>query len=154
MKYGAEGLLSHEDLFQYLYFLRQSPIWDNCAYQSCSDCSDDMYMRNASRVRTLLNSVVDEIWWEERLSPYNHNPHFPYFVTHFTDGMPICSVGGDLSDVLFNPKYTGHVYKITVAVDNLGNVVCICDLVLGTSAKCYDLGSTWSFANTWAVFQF
>ena len=53
--------------------------------------------------RTLLNSVVDKIWWEERLSPYNHNPHFPYFVTHFTDSMPICSVGGDLSDVLFNP---------------------------------------------------
>ena len=24
MKYGAEGLLSREDLFQYLYFLRQS----------------------------------------------------------------------------------------------------------------------------------
>ena len=41
-----------------------------------------MYMRNVSRVRTLLNSVVDEMWWEERLSPYNHNTHFPYFVTH------------------------------------------------------------------------
>ena len=50
-------------------------------------------MANVSRVRTLLNSLVDEIWWEERLSPYNHNPHFPYFVTHFTDSMPICSAG-------------------------------------------------------------
>ena len=72
--------------------------------------------------------MVDETWWEERLSPYNHNPHFPYFVTHFTDGMPICSVARDLSDVLFNPKYAGHVYKITVAVDNLGKIVWICDL--------------------------
>ena len=71
---------------------------------------------------------------KERLSPYNHNPHFPYFVTHFTDSMPICSVGGELSDVLFNPKYAGHIYKVTVAVDNLGNIVWICDLMPGTSA--------------------
>ena len=42
--------------------------------------------------------------------------------------------GGDLSDVLFNPKYTGHVYKITVALDNLGNIVWIYDLMPGTSA--------------------
>ena len=27
---------------------------------------------------------------------------------------------GDVGGVLFNPKYAGHVYKITVAVDNLG----------------------------------
>ena len=72
MKYGAEGLLSREDLFQYLYFLRQSPGWNRCAYQSRSYCADDVYMRNVSRVRTLSNSVVDEIWWEESLSPYNH----------------------------------------------------------------------------------
>ena len=73
MKYRAEGLLSREDLFQYFYFLQQSPSWDNCAYQSRSDCSDDVYMQNFSRVRTLLNSVVDEIWWDERLSPYNRH---------------------------------------------------------------------------------
>ena len=109
MKYGVEGLLSREDLFQCLYFLRQSPGWDNCAYQSRSDCWDNVYMQNVSRVRTFLNSLVDEIWWEERLSLYDHNPHFPYFVTHFTDSMPICPVGGDLSHVLFNPKYASHV---------------------------------------------
>ena len=39
-----------------------------------------------------------------------------------------------LSDVLFNPKYAGHIYKVTVAVDNLGNIVWICDLMPGTSA--------------------
>ena len=63
-------------------------------------------MRNVSLVPTLLNSVADEIWWDERFSPYNHNPHFPYLVTHFTDSMPICSVGGDLSSVLFNARST------------------------------------------------
>ena len=50
MKYGTEGLPSRKDLFQYLYFLRQSLSWDNCRYQSCSNCSDDVYMRNVSRV--------------------------------------------------------------------------------------------------------
>ena len=39
-----------------------------------------------------------------------------------------------MCDVLLNPKYTGHVYKVTVAVDNLGNVVWICDLMPGKSA--------------------
>ena len=39
-----------------------------------------------------------------------------------------------ICDVLLNPKYTGHVYKVTVAVDNLGNIVWICDLMPGKSA--------------------
>ena len=72
---------------------------------SCSDCSDDIFVRNVARVREYLNAVIDEIWWSDRLSPYNHNAHFPYFVvTHYTDSMPICTVGGTLSDVLFNPQ--------------------------------------------------
>ena len=61
-------------------------------------------------------------------------PHFPYLVTHFTDAMPISSIGGALSDILFNPKYAGCVRKITVAVDHLGNIVWICPVLPGTSA--------------------
>ena len=61
-------------------------------------------------------------------------PHSPYFVTHFTDAMPISSIGGALSDILFNPKYAGCVWKITVAVDHLGNIVWICLVLPGTSA--------------------
>ena len=30
----------------------------------------------------------------QRLSPYNHTPYFPYFLTHFVDSMPICSGWG------------------------------------------------------------
>ena len=37
-------------------------------------------------------------------------------------------------DVLFNPKYAGCVYKVTVAIDRLGNIVWICPLAPGTSA--------------------
>ena len=61
-------------------------------------------------------------------------PHFPYLVTHFTDAMPISSIGGALSDILFNPKYAGCVWKITVAVDHLGNIVWICPVLPATSA--------------------
>ena len=135
LKYGAQGLLSREDLFQYLFFLTQSPTWDNSAHMSRSDSSDDIYMQNVGRVRAYLNAMINEIWWPDRLSPYNHNPHFPYLVTHYTNSMPICTVGGTLSDVLFNPKYASHVYKVTVVVDNLGNIVWIRDLMPGTTAN-------------------
>ena len=85
-------------------------------------------------VRSYLNGVVAEIRWAERLSEWNHVPHFPYFVTHYVDSMPIASIGGILCDVLFNPKYAGCVYKVTVAIDSLGNIVWICPLAPGTSA--------------------
>ena len=75
------------------------------------------------RVRSYLNGVVAEIRWAERLSEWNHVPHFPYFVTHYVDSMPIASIGGTRCDVLFNPKYAGCVYKVTVAIDSLGNIV-------------------------------
>ena len=52
--------------------------------------------------------------------------HLPYFVTHYVDSMPIASIGGILCDVLFNPKC---VYKVTVAIDSLGNIVWICGAV-------------------------
>ena len=29
-----------------------------------------------------------------RLNPFNHCPHFPFFMTQFTDSMPISSIGG------------------------------------------------------------
>ena len=45
-----------------------------------------------------------------------------------------------ICDVLLNPKYTGHVYKVTVAVGNLGNIVWICVLMPGKSGGCYDFG--------------
>ena len=48
--------------------------------------------------------------------------------------MPIASIGGILCDVLFNSKYAGCVYKVTVAIDSLGNIVWICPLAPGTSA--------------------
>ena len=47
--------------------------------------------------------------------------------------MPISSIGGALLDVLFNPKYAGHIWKLTVVVDHLGNIVWIGPLMPGTA---------------------
>ena len=35
---------------------------------------------------------------------------------------------------MWNPKYASRVYKVTVAVDMLGNIIWICPLAPGTSA--------------------
>ena len=71
------------------------------------------------RVRSYLNGVVAEIRWAERLSEWNHVPHFPYFVTHYVDSMPIASIGGILCDVMFNPKYAGCIYKVRLPLTAL-----------------------------------
>ena len=68
-------------------------------------------------------STVDEIRWDDRLCLFSHNHHFPYFVTHFANSFPIASIGGVYSDVLFNPKHAGCVYKVTLAIYNLGSTV-------------------------------
>ena len=78
--------------------------------------------------------VVQEIRWADRSNPFNHCPHFPFFMMHFTDSMPISCIGGIWSADLWNPKYASHVYKVTVAVDMLGNIIWICPLAPGTSA--------------------
>ena len=78
-----------------------------------ASCSSESYLVQA----------VDEIKWEDRLCKFNHNPHVPYLVTHFTDSMPVASIGGALSNALWNPKYATDVFKVTVANDNLGNSV-------------------------------
>ena len=70
--------------------------------------------------------MVDEVHWSECLNKFNQNPHFPYLVTHFTDAMPIYSIGGALYNVLFNPKYVGCVWKVTVVVDSQGNLPYKC----------------------------
>ena len=89
--------------------------------------------RSVSRVREYLNHVVQEIRWADRLNPFSHCPHFPFFMTQFTDSMPISSIGMIWSANLWDPKYAAHVYKVTVAIDMLGNIIWICPLAPVTS---------------------
>ena len=95
--------------------------------------SEDAWWASVHCVRSHLNGVIAEIRWPKRLSEWDHVPHFPYFVPHSVDSMPIASIGGILCDVLFNTKYAGCVYKVTVAMDSLGNIIWICPLAPGTS---------------------
>ena len=64
--------------------------------------------------------------WPLELGLGTHNPRFVAW--------PIGCIGGILCDVLFNPKYAGCIYKVTVPIDSLGNIVWICPLAPGTSA--------------------
>ena len=106
-------------------------------------CSEEAWWASVHRVRSYLNGVVAEIRWEERLSEWNHVPHFLYFVTPYVDSMPIASIGGIFCDVLFNPKYAGCVYKVTVAIDSLGNIVWICGAVWSPNSKGVSNGCGW-----------
>ena len=77
--------------------------------------------------------IMDEVRWSDHLNKNSHSPHFSYLVTHFTDSMPISSIGGALSDVLFNLRYAGNIWKLTIAVDHEGKIVWIGPLMPGTA---------------------
>ena len=49
------------------------------------------------RVRNFLNHLVQEITWADKLNHFKHCPHFPFFMTHFTDSMTICFIEGIFS---------------------------------------------------------
>ena len=132
MKYGHPELLDRCFVF---FWMRHTPPAKSGAYMSCTEgCSEVAWWQSVGRVCEYLNHVVQEIRWADRLNPFNHCPHFPLLVTHFTDSMPIRSIGGIWSADPWNPKYAAHVYKVTVAVDMLGNIIWICPLTPGTSA--------------------
>ena len=134
MKYGHPELLDRESLFRFFFWMKHTPPAESGAFMSHAEGSEVAWRQSVARAREYLNHVVQEIRWADRLNPFNHCPHFPFFMTHFTDSMPISSIGGIWSADLWNPKYASHVYKVTVAVDMLGNIVWICPLAPGTSA--------------------
>ena len=125
LKYGHSGL-------SFFFWMKHTPLAHSGTFMSRSmGCSGGTWQQSVARVRELLDHVVQEIRWANRL---NHCPHFPFFMTHFTDSMPITSIGGMWSVDLRNPKYASHVFKVAVAVGMLGNMVWICPLVLRTFA--------------------
>ena len=83
-------------------------------------CLEAAWRQSVARVRDYLNHVVQEIRWADKLNPFNHCPHFPFFMTHFTDSMPISSIGDTWSTDPWNSKYASRVSNLTVAVGMLG----------------------------------
>ena len=134
MKYRHPELLDREAFFNF-FWIKHTPPAESGAFMSRTEgCSEVAWRRSVARVREYLNHVVQEIRWADRLNPFYQRPHFPFFMTHFTDSMPINSIGRIWSADLWNPKYASHVYKVTIAVDMLGNIIWICPLAPGTSA--------------------
>ena len=74
-------------------------------------CLEAAWHQSIACVCEFLNHVVQEIRCADRLNLFDHCPHFPFFMTHFTDSMPIGSIGGKWSDDVWNSKYVLHVYK-------------------------------------------
>ena len=108
--YGHDAYLPREEMFIYLVKLKTNPTHDTTPRMvGKPKASPQAIDRIVCKVRRYLNLAVDEVHWSDRLNRFNHNAHFPYLVTHFTDAMPISSIGGALSDILFNPKYAGCV---------------------------------------------
>ena len=105
-KYGHDAYLPREEMFIYLVKLKTNPPHDTTPRMVGKPKASPQAIDSVvCKVRRYLNLAVDEVHWSDRLNRFNHNPHFPYLVTHFTDAMPISSIGGALSDILFNPKY-------------------------------------------------
>ena len=120
MKYGGHGpLKNRKSMFNLLYLLKQAPSYK---YAGVVDGTSDMtWWDRMWRTLEFFNEVVDEIHWDERLNEWNHSPLHPYLVTTIGDTYPLDSHGGQLSDVLFQPKYEEDVLKILLMNDFLGN---------------------------------
>ena len=66
------------------------------AFISCTHrCMEVAWHQSVAHVRENLDHVVQECTrWADRLDSFNHCPHFPFFMVHFMDSMPISSIGG------------------------------------------------------------
>ena len=89
-KYGHDEILPREHLFRFFFLLKHTPP-HRCAHllSGATGCSEEAWWASVHCVRSYLDGVVAEIRWAERLSGWNHVPHFPYFVRHYVDSIPI-----------------------------------------------------------------
>lgn len=80
-KYGGETtpIQNPKDLYRIYTYIHRYPRWRQCKrdLEYSKWCVSKKLMPHM----TYLASVMDEIHWEDRLSPYNHTPHFPKYVT-------------------------------------------------------------------------
>ena len=95
MKYGHPELLDRESLFRFFFWMKHTPPAESGAFMSRTEgCSEVAWRQSVARVREYLNHVVQEIQWADRLNPFNHCPHFPFFMTHVTDTCPSVPLAG------------------------------------------------------------
>ena len=81
MKYGVDRLLSGKDMFQFLFFLWQSPTWDNSASMLCSNCDNDIVCKMLSTFATISMPICSVGWY---LSDVLFNPKYANHVYRAT----------------------------------------------------------------------
>jgi hypothetical protein len=100
----------------------------------CSKWS--LHYRVINTSLSYLSCYMNEIYWSNRLSVWNHAEYFPIYVTAMTDTMPIYVQqpgNSALRSALYNRKYAATIYKFQVSVDFLGRIVCFSGPHLGNS---------------------
>lgn len=124
VKYRGGPLKERTHLLAVLVALKMSPTIDQL--------SRVLHMPKSSAQTLIqegfayLQNVVDEVNWDDRLSPLNHTTHFPYYVsffviqgiaffpqfscisgyTLFCDTVPVACFCGSVPEN-FQPKYSG-----------------------------------------------
>lgn len=102
-----------------------------------------------TKIKPLLHhlaSVLTEIHWEDRLSPYNHAPDFPVLFTGIVDTQPIYVAqpkNTTLRTALYNPKYGDTVYKVMQIIDFMGRRIAFSGPHLGTFYDAHAFLSTY-----------
>jgi len=121
------------DLYRILKYIHRYPTYRQV--YDVLQISDFTFHQKYLPMFEYLSLALNEIQWEDRLSVWNHVPHFPYLVTSMWDTLPIYvlhPVNSLLRKALWNGKYGTTVYKYLLGIDFLGRIVCEDGLFLGT----------------------
>ena len=68
------------------------------------------------------------------MNQFNHIPYFPSNFTGIVDTLPVYVLqpgNSTLARLLYNPKYSGPIYKLQLVTDFLGRIICFTGPHLG-----------------------
>ena len=119
-------------MYNMLYVLKQAPPYKLTGLQD--NVSDETWWSRTWKRLEFFNDIVDEIHWANRLHRWNHSPLHPYLTTAIGDTFPLGANGGQLSDVLYQPKYEENVFKVLLMTDFLGNYIWFGGISCGVRA--------------------
>lgn len=138
--YGPETIvaLCFYAALWYIHFYPSAVAFGQRDWRHFGRMSTNNFYDMVCLVLTTFSTAMDEIHYNDRLHPKNHGSGiFEKYVTCFVDTVPIyVSEPKDkqLSDLLMQPKYGGHVYKLQVAINFLGWIVYYSGPHYGTEA--------------------
>ena len=132
-KHGVKGSPFEDQkvLFNFLYVLKHSPMYENVQWKTHEERSPATIWRKFWSALDYFLDCADELDWAGRLNKYNHSLLYPYLVTVIGDCFLVEATSGRLNDVLFVPKYADEVYKLLLLVDQLGQYRCVGGLACG-----------------------